>query len=62
MREDDGTNIAELVQKAEEQRNAFEELVQKTEEQRNASEKKDFRDLKIDNKDFDLLRERRGGE
>ena len=44
MREDDGSNIEELVQKAE--------------EQRNASEKKDFRDLEIDN-DFDLLRERR---
>lgn len=46
MREDDGSN--------------FEELVQKAEEQRNASEQKDFRDLEIDN-DFDLLLERREG-
>lgn len=48
MREDDGSNIKELQQKA------FEE--------RNKMEKNDSIELEIDNEDFNLLRERRGGE
>lgn len=48
MREDDGSNIKELQQKADEERNKMEE--------------NDSIELEIDNEDFNLLRERRGGE
>lgn len=48
MREDDGSNIKELQQKADERRNKM--------------EKNDFIVLEKDNEDFNLLRKRRGGE
>ncbi len=48
MREDDGSNIKELQQKADEERNKM--------------EKKDSKELEINNEDFSLLRERRGRE